>query len=62
MRKKELIEMINEMTFYMNHLKDCTALTVGHEIRDDVIYKVYKVSGKCDCDYEKIMKKIKNIM
>ena len=61
MRKIKLVELINEMTFYMGHLQNCTALTVGHDIRDNVIYKVYKVSGKCDCDYEEIMKKIKNI-
>ncbi len=62
MTKKKLNKMIEEMIFYLSHLKSCSALTVGHEIRDNVIHKVYKIVGDCDCGYDKIMKKLKQVL
>ncbi len=61
MRKKKLYELIQEMVLYMNHMEECKALSIGHELRDNVLHKVYKVNGKCDCKYNEFMKKLKNI-
>ena len=62
MTKKKVNKLFEEMIFYVSHLKSCSALTVGHEIRDNVVHKVYKIEGECDCGYDKIMKKLKQVL
>ncbi len=59
MNKKKLYELIQEMILYMNHMEGCKALSIGHELRGNVLHKVYKVSGECDCGYNEVMKKFK---
>ena len=59
MNKKKLYELIQEMILYMNHMEECKALSIGHELRGNVLHKVYKVSGECDCGYNEVMKKFK---
>ncbi len=61
MRKKKLYELIQKMVLYMSHMEECKALSIGHELRDNVLHKVYKISGDCDCGYNEFMKKLKNI-
>lgn len=58
MSKKKLMELIKEMTLYINHTEECQSLSIGHELRGNVLHKVHISSGECDCGFIDLQKKL----